>query len=304
MPSKGSGCATGGAFESERVARCADGAAPGETACPRGGVAGRSRVLSEAETARFVEGLLAVVDRQVRLIDRPDLHRGAIAAISCADDARYRELKGIVGPWVAAPHEVMPEARSVIVFFVPFTREAVRGGLDGDGTQDKWVRAHCLIYDNRQQILDGACAYVEAAGFSAEVAEGECSYDEETGKRCTWSHKSAGFISGLGAFGANRTLITEKGAAGAMFTILTDAVLQPSPPYSGPECGYPESGNCRRCFDSCPVGALTPEGLDLVRCQDMVFAHLDVSDDDDYPDIARECLWGNCYRVCPYAAIE
>lgn len=252
--------------------------------------------------AAFLEGLLAIVDEQVGSIGRPDLHRPAIGAISRADDARYGDLKDIVGPWVATPHEVMPEANSVVVFFVPFTRGAVRGGLDDDGTQDKWVRAHCLVYDFRPQILDAACRYVKSRGFSAVAAEGECTYGPD-GKRCTWSHKSAGFISGLGTFGANRTLITAKGAAGAMFTVLTDAELDPCSPGPGPKCGFFLDGGCRKCFEACPAGALAPDGLDLVLCQQMVFAHLDVSEDGDYPDITRECLWGNCYRACPYAAI-
>ena len=52
---------------------------------------------------------------------RPDLFRSAIVAYSSTVDERYSKHKEIIGEWHLNPTELLPDAKSVISYFVPFT---------------------------------------------------------------------------------------------------------------------------------------------------------------------------------------
>ncbi len=250
---------------------------------------------------QLLEGIRSVVMGQVDKIGRPDLYRHLLAACSRADDRRYEELKTIIGPWTAAPREIMPQASSVICLFVPFQKEVSVCEKGIEYGHFKWVKAHHLIYDYRQEIKDAVCSYLCKQGYSAIAVDGEYTFDS-SGKKSTWSHKSAAVISGLGQFGANRTVITKKGSAGVFFSVLVNAAIEPSEENVPVLCDYLVNGSCGLCFKSCPVGALSSDGLDKALCQKMIDANLNV--EGDYHDTGTECVWGNCLRVCPYAFIE
>ena len=67
------------------------------------------------------ERIRELVNETVKAAGRPDLFREPLCAFSAAGDARYEDLKTLVGPWVKSPRELLPDARSVISCFVPFT---------------------------------------------------------------------------------------------------------------------------------------------------------------------------------------
>jgi epoxyqueuosine reductase len=76
-----------------------------------------------------------------------------------------------------------------------------------------------------------------------------------------FSHRHAAFLAGLGTFGINNMLLTEKYGPRVRFaSIFTSADLPPDPVMKGSLCT-----KCMQCVDACPVKALDsreyPEGL-------------------------------------------
>lgn len=67
----------------------------------------------------------SIVIDTVEELNRPDLFRRPFVAYSEADDERYTELKALIGDWHLKPTELLPGAKSVISYFVPFTKEVV-----------------------------------------------------------------------------------------------------------------------------------------------------------------------------------
>ena len=74
--------------------------------------------------------------------------------------------------------------------------------------------------------------------------------------------REAAARSGVGFYGKNTMLITERhGSWGVLGTLVTAAELDPTPPMRG-GCGA-----CTRCIEACPTGALDEPGvLDATRC--------------------------------------
>ena len=68
----------------------------------------------------FAEDVIRVIRSSMEKIQRPDLFRKPICGFSAADDPRYKELKTVIGPWHCLPTELLPEAKTVISYYVPF----------------------------------------------------------------------------------------------------------------------------------------------------------------------------------------
>ena len=82
-----------------------------------------------------------------------------------------------------------------------------------------------------------------------------------------WSERHAAYACGLGTFGLSRGIITEKGMAGRLASILLDEVLIPDTRnYTGI---YDYCIRCGVCIPKCPAGAISLEnGKDNVLCRE------------------------------------
>jgi epoxyqueuosine reductase QueG len=95
--------------------------------------------------------------------------------------------------------------------------------------------------------------------------------DGNLGLSSTWSHRHAAYISGLGTFGLSDGLITEKGKAVRLTTLIVEAPLEVKPrPYEGHQewCLYYKNGSCGVCMSRCPIQAITESGHDKNACAD------------------------------------
>ena len=52
-----------------------------------------------------------------------------------ADDPLFEELRNIVGPTHATPREVLPSARTVVSYFIPFHKDILRGFATATSTK-------------------------------------------------------------------------------------------------------------------------------------------------------------------------
>jgi ferredoxin len=84
-----------------------------------------------------------------------------------------------------------------------------------------------------------------------------------------WSERHVGFIAGVGTFGLHAGLLTEKGAAGRMGSVVSNLPLPVRPrAYEGvyDYCLWKSEGRCRACIKRCPVGAINRERKDHILC--------------------------------------
>lgn len=84
-----------------------------------------------------------------------------------------------------------------------------------------------------------------------------------------WSERHAAYASGLGTFGLCDGLITEKGKAQRMGSVIARVKLAPTPrPYTDHHayCLFFTTGNCMVCAKRCPVDAISEKGHDKKKC--------------------------------------
>ena len=85
-----------------------------------------------------------------------------------------------------------------------------------------------------------------------------------------WSERHTAFAAGLGTFSLHEALITEVGCNVRIASVVTDAPLEITPRKYGDEpyanCLFFSKGICKKCVERCPVGAISENGHDKIKC--------------------------------------
>lgn len=181
---------------------------------------------------------------------------------------RYKEDE-VIGSGFLSPEEWLPEAKTVAAFFFPFSA-AVRNSNRETPDQP----SHLWLYGRieGQQFLN---TYIEQlhhqlteAGIRACVPSLDKRFKtrreplSEKGRddfhvNSSWSERHAAYACCLGTFGLSRGLITEKGMAGRIISIIIDAEFEPDERiYTGI---YDFCIRCGVCAVKCPAGAISME---------------------------------------------
>ena len=86
----------------------------------------------------------------------------------------------------------------------------------------------------------------------------------------TWSERHAAHAAGLGTFGLCDGLITARGKAMRVGSVVARVSIPATPrPYADHRayCLYYVDGTCGKCIDRCPVRAITEAGHDKEKCR-------------------------------------
>lgn len=174
-----------------------------------------------------------------------------LVGIGSAQDAlweKYRE-EGIIGPWFMTPEDWMPEAKTVISMFFPFTEEVKASNrCCTDGPSSEWLHGRIEGQAYLGNFAKEMCAFLENKGIRCCVpfqdsrfrkiiaGKGMPEYSDVSKQTfgSNWSERHAAYVCGLGTFGLSKGLITERGMAGRFLSFIIDTEIGPDPrPYTG-----------------------------------------------------------------------
>lgn len=174
-------------------------------------------------------------------------------------------LKKLVSGEHHMPRDVMPEAKSVICYYIPFTKELARTNAGGETASPQWARAYEELNALIAELNVRICEALEAEGYKGTTSSGASAFDREK-LISDWSQRHIAYAAGLGTFGMNNMLITEKGCCGRYSSVITDRQFRYGKPRTEELCIFKRTGGCGICMDNCPVGAITPSGYDRKKC--------------------------------------
>ncbi|MHB8764942.1 MAG: epoxyqueuosine reductase [Deferrisomatales bacterium] len=217
--------------------------------------------------AEFIRDLIA--DRVARAQARTPFRRPLVGFADAADPL-WPRLRELAEPTHRLPADLLPGARTVVAFFVPFGEAVVAANREAEGTAPEWAAAYRETNDLINRLARELTSALAERGVGAAAQPSTHNWDPAT-LVSGWSHKSAAAIAGLGTFGLHRMLITDLGSAGRFGSVVIDAAVEPTPRPEGERCLYFARGTCGACARACPVGALAtaPAGapnLDKFRC--------------------------------------
>ena len=109
-------------------------------------------------------------------------------------DARFNILPRIAAEDHALPQDLLPSARSVVVFFVPFVKALAVENHKGEFPCRNWE----ITYASTNQLINSVCEhiqhYLEEQGYKATLTPATHNFDQEK-LVSRWSHKHLGYIS-------------------------------------------------------------------------------------------------------------
>ena len=207
-----------------------------------------------------------------------------LVGFSKGDDPLYESYKKVVGPFHWTPLEIFtqtfPEIRvnagelTVISWILPQTR-ATRADNRQQATYpaERWARARIFGEEVNVKLRKRVVDVLQKAGYEAVApmlaATWETKLSEPYGFASTWSERHAAYAAGLGTFGLCDGLITPRGKAMRAGSVVARIHIPPTPrPYTEHRayCLFFSRGICGKCIKRCPVGALSRDGHDKVKC--------------------------------------
>lgn len=193
--------------------------------------------------------------------------------VSAKLDERFLKLREMAAADHLMPWELLPGAKSLIVFFLPFGLELLKENRSGPEPSRSWGEAYVRTNQLIARISNEMSLLLERNGCASAVTPPTHNFDPVQ-LMSRWSHKHLGYLAGLGRFGQNSQLITPSGCAGRLGSLVTEADLGDHPLSLGMEaCLHKAGKRCLKCLDRCPVEALSLDGFDRRRCWERLKAN-------------------------------
>jgi epoxyqueuosine reductase len=210
----------------------------------------------------------------------------AIIGYSTGDDPIFDQYKEVVGETHFTPAEIFnltypddpaqPGDLTVISWSLS-QREAVKQDNRNETfyPSERWVMARFPGEDFNELLRQHLVDELGRQGIKAVAPILSPHWKWESSEKyfltSRWSERHAAYASGLGTFGLCDGLITAKGKAHRVGSVVARIKLDPTPrPYTDHHayCLFYATGNYTSCMERCPVDAISENGHDKKKCLD------------------------------------
>lgn len=241
-----------------------------------------------------------------------------LVGVAAGDNPLFIRFREAVGPFHWLPSEVINRSgcdseelkTSVISWVLPINR-AVRESnrLEKIFPSRQWALTRNFGEAFNSTLRNHVVAWFMARGIKAaapQLVDGWHQVnDGPNGIASTWSERHAAFAAGLGTFSLNDGLITERGMAHRLGSVVAAIALAPTSAIEKgryDNCLYHRVGRCGVCISRCPVKALSREGHDKNLCMGYVYGTIPGQIRELYGVTQTGC--GLCQTAVPCEAIN
>ena len=215
--------------------------------------------------------------------------REPIVGFAAADNPLFDQFKEVVRPTHAAPGELLPGAKSVIAYFIPFSKELHRQNFEAG-----WYcsRSWAVMYTETNRLISEINAHLRnelaSQGYQTVLIPPTHNFDKQT-LMSDWSHRHVAYAAGIGRFGVHNLLITARGCAGRVGSVVTDLPLRPSLLPRDEFCLHRAGMDCLKCVERCQYGALLADQYDRHACYRQCLANDQYHQDLDLTEVCGKC---------------
>lgn len=220
-----------------------------------------------------------------KTLGRPEnpLYDSPLIGVAAGEDPYFEFLKEHIGPFhwdpvevfqLNYPEPILAENLRVVSFVFPQTAMSKQTQAEEKLRPSReWIVSRGEWEPMMQEFSGKLVQSLEEQGIRSVSIDLQPEYQTETsdnlGIASRWSHRHAAFIAGLGTFGLSEGLITERGKAVRLTSLVIEAPLTITPrPYQSHVewCLFYRDGSCMACVKRCPTGAITEKGHDKDAC--------------------------------------
>lgn len=212
-----------------------------------------------------------------------------LIGFAAANDPLFDELKKVVAETHAVPGDLLEDARAVISFFLPFTKSVSATNIKERLSSPEWAISYIETNELIKQLSLHMAGVFERAGEKVVAIPATHNWIEDT-LISNWSHRHVAYIAGLGRFGLNNMLITDKGCSGRIGSLITSAMIEPDSRPEMEACLYKFEGSCKKCVARCVNEALIEDSFDRFKCYAQLLENVEQHKNIGYADVCGKCL--------------
>lgn len=214
--------------------------------------------------------------------------REPIVKFAAADDQLFTKLQEVASSTHVLPQDILPEATTVITYFLPFVQGIAASNRDGKYSSREWAIAYAETNQLIGEVNNHLQEELTGQGYKTALIPATHNFDKSR-LVSDWSHRHAAYIAGLGKFGLNNMLITEQGCCGCVGSLITSLELEPSQRDEEEYCLYKRSGGCKKCVSRCVKGALQVDSFDRDACYELL-----LTNDEHHSELGLSDVCGKC----------
>jgi epoxyqueuosine reductase len=200
------------------------------------------------------------------------------------DDPLFDRYKEVVGDYHWTPQDIFtqifpqvpaaPADLTVIAWVLPQT-EATKADNRAQTTYpaERWARTRIFGEEINVRLREHVVSALEERGYPAVAPMLAPGWDTRDSERyvysSNWSERHAAYACALGTFGLCDGLITPKGKAMRVGSVVARILIPATPrPYTDHHayCLFFSQGVCGKCITRCPAEAISPAGHDKMKC--------------------------------------
>jgi epoxyqueuosine reductase QueG len=228
---------------------------------------------------------------EINAID--DMWREPIIEFISANNEKIKDLKRAVSAEHLMPHDILQGAKSVISFFIPFHKKIVESNINGIIASKEWVMAYIRTNDLIKLINNKIEELMERNGFKTGKIPATHNFDEKT-LMSNWSHRHIAYMAGIGTFGVNNMLITQKGCCGRLGSIIINCKLDNYRKIGNikEKCLHKLNGSCGICRERCMANAYDNNNFNRNKCYKQCLVNAEYHKETGYADVCGKCMVG------------
>jgi epoxyqueuosine reductase len=245
------------------------------------------RITFAGQPERFIERAITRFVQQSaanrRKVDGGKYWEEPLVGFASGDDPLFKQYKKIIGRFHLTPREIFdltfgknktPRQLSVISWILPASKD-IRLSNRKEDTYPSLLWAHARDFGEQfnVKLRDHIVSVLEKKGVKAVAPMNAPHWKRfrspRVGWASNWSERHAAYACGLGAFGLSDGLITARGKAMRVGSVVVDLDLTPSEkvyPHHQSNCLYYFNKTCKVCASRCPAGAISEKGHDKDKC--------------------------------------
>jgi epoxyqueuosine reductase len=220
-----------------------------------------------------------------------------LVGFASGNDPLFSEYKTLIGSFHLTPRELIAAALkekgrelllseaeqvSVVSWVLPIADDVRKSNRqEAQFPSRLWTFTREYGEIMNQALRRHVAGFLEGTGYLAVVPLGSPFYrsfrDDRVGWGSSWSERHIAYACGLGTFSLNDGLITPRGMAMRVGSVVTLLKLTPSERvYQNPKenCLFFRGEKCGKCIPRCPAGAISEKGHDKDKCNDYISSEL------------------------------
>ena len=218
-----------------------------------------------------------------------------LIGFASGSDPLFFEYKTIIGPFHLTPREMIMltlkekgrgllpsemEQVSVISWILPASEDTRKSNRQEEKFPSKlWAYTRDFGEVFNKALHRHVVGFLEDLGHVAVapllLPSVRSLRDEKVGWASSWSERHVAYACGLGTFSLSDGLITPKGIAVRIGSVVTLLKLAPSEKkfrHYKENCLQFRTEKCGKCIARCPAGAITVKGHDKDKCREYINA--------------------------------